>query len=130
MDSLRLRNCHSAHPLPSTLIAHLLQVASDEPASLPSLTFFALSQILCTTPYSNRSFPPSKAPVNAHSHHVSLTLSLSLFGGGFLFLFVSWPHGMARGSLVYCPGIELSSLALEVQNLNHWTIREVPPLLS
>ena len=58
-----------------------------------------------------------------------LYLSLCL-GGGFLFLFVSWPHGMARGSLVYCPGIELSSLALEVQNLNHWTIREVPPLLS
>ena len=131
MDSLRLRNCHSAHPLPSTLIPHLLQVASDEPASLPSLTFFALSQILCTTPYSNRSFPPSKAPINAHSHHVSLTLSLSLsLLGGVSFLFVSWPHGMACGSLVYCLGIELSSLALEVQNLNHWTIREVPCLLS
>ena len=37
---------------------------------------------------------------------------------------------MACGSLVYCPGIELSSPALEVQSLNPWTIREVPPLLS
>ena len=67
-------------------VLHLLRVISDEPASLPSRTFFAVSQRLCTTPYSDRSFSPSKAPLNAHSHHVSLALSLSyFFFSGFLF---------------------------------------------
>ena len=33
---------------------------------------------------------------------------------------------MACGILVSLPSIEPAPLGLEVQNLNHWTVREVP----
>ena len=96
------RKYQSAHPLHSTPVLHLLRVTSDEPASLPSRTFFAVSQRLCTTPYSDRSFSPSKAPLNAHSHHVSLPLSLSYFFFRVFFsvcLVATW-HGMWEPSLL------------------------------
>ena len=35
---------------------------------------------------------------------------------------------MAHGTLVLCPGIKPLLLALEAQNLNCWTTREVPKL--
>ena len=34
------------------------------------------------------------------------------------------------GSLVPQPGIKPSPFALEVQSLNHWTMREVPEKVS
>ena len=37
---------------------------------------------------------------------------------------------VARGSLVPQPGIETAPRALEAQNLNHWTAREVPAILD
>ena len=44
---------------------------------------------------------------------------------GFLFLAT-----VACGSLVPQPGIEPVLPALEAQNLNHWTAREVPAVLD
>ena len=41
-----------------------------------------------------------------------------------VFFFFATPHGM--WILVPQPGIESIPPALEVQNLNHWTIGEVP----
>ena len=37
-----------------------------------------------------------------------------------------WPCHAACGILVPRPGIKPTSSALEAQNLNHWTTREVP----
>ena len=43
---------------------------------------------------------------------------------GFCFVFF-WPHLVAHGTLVLCPGIKPLLLALEAQNLNCCTTREV-----
>ena len=54
-----------------------------------------------------------------------------LAGWFFVFLFFLcffWPHLVAHGTLVLCPGIKPLLLALEAQNLNCWTTREVPKL--
>ena len=45
------------------------------------------------------------------------------------FFFLSlWQHYIPCGLSVPQPGIELTSPALEVRSLNHWTSREVPRL--
>ena len=41
-------------------------------------------------------------------------------------LFISWPCLGAYGILVPSPGLEITSPALEVWSLNHWTTQEVP----
>ena len=41
------------------------------------------------------------------------------------YVIFSWPCHMAYGILVPQPGIEPSPLALESQNVKHWTFREV-----
>ena len=41
------------------------------------------------------------------------------------FFVIFWPPCMACGILVPQPGIKLAPAALELQNLNHWTAREV-----
>ena len=46
----------------------------------------------------------------------------------FVFVFF-WPPRAAHGMLVPRPGIELVPPAVEAQSPNHWTAREVPPLL-
>ena len=38
-----------------------------------------------------------------------------------------WGAGCGNPILVAQPGLELMSPAVEVQSLNHWTTREVPP---
>ena len=43
--------------------------------------------------------------------------------------FAFWPHHVAYGILIPWPGIEPVTPALEAQNLNHWTIKEVPLLV-
>ena len=43
----------------------------------------------------------------------------------FLLLYF-WPRSSPPVILVPRPGIEATTLALEVQSLNHWTTREVP----
>ena len=48
------------------------------------------------------------------------------FVGLFFFSVFFWPHCMACGVLVPPPGIKPAPPALEAQNLNHWTAREVP----
>ena len=48
---------------------------------------------------------------------------LSLF---YFFLDISW----ACGTLIPWPGIEPGSLAMKVQNPNHWTTQEFPPYYS
>ena len=45
------------------------------------------------------------------------------------FLFFFWPCHTACGILVPRPGIEPASSALKAWSPNHWTAREVPPLL-
>ena len=50
---------------------------------------------------------------------------LGLRAQGFLSVFLFWPCHEACGILVPRPGIEPLSPALEVQTVNHWTIREV-----
>ena len=129
-DRLRLRKYQSAHPLHST---PSYTCSESFQMSLPLCLHghFLLypkdyAQLLTLT-------DPSHLLRLPLTHIVTMfpLLSLSLiFFFQFSFLFVLWPHGMACGSLVYCPRIELSSSALEVQSLNPWTIREVPPLLS
>lgn len=47
-----------------------------------------------------------------------------------LFCFFFWPCYMACNILVPQPGIELVPPAVELQNTNHWTAREVPNLHS
>ena len=42
--------------------------------------------------------------------------------------FLGGAHLVAHESLVLCPGIKPILLALEAQNLNHWTTREVPKI--
>ena len=44
----------------------------------------------------------------------------------FLFIYLFWLRHSACGILVPRPGIEPAPPAVEAQNLNHWTIREVP----
>ena len=46
----------------------------------------------------------------------------------FFFSFFTFflPHVTACGILVYQPGIEPTTPALEAQSLNHWTNRDVP----
>ena len=45
---------------------------------------------------------------------------------GFLFIYF-WPHRRAWcGILVFWPGMEPATPALQVWSLNHWTAREVP----
>ena len=51
---------------------------------------------------------------------------LFLFSFFWFFWGVSWPRSVACGILVPRPGIESAPPALEAQNLNHWTPREVP----
>ena len=41
--------------------------------------------------------------------------------------FLFWLCQAACGILVFWPGIEPMTPALEAQSLNHWTAREVPP---
>ena len=55
-----------------------------------------------------------------------LVVSFFLFYFNFLF---SWPSHVAGGILVPRLGIELMSLALEAQSLNHWTTRQIPSLV-
>ena len=43
--------------------------------------------------------------------------------------FAFQPHHVACGILIPWPGIEPVTPALEAQNLNHWTIKEVPLLV-
>ena len=42
---------------------------------------------------------------------------------------VGGPHPVAFGILVSWPGMEPMPPALEMQSLNHWTAREVPPMI-
>ena len=42
------------------------------------------------------------------------------------FIYIFWLRCAACGNLVPGPGIEPMPRALEAQNLNHWTTREVP----
>ena len=46
-----------------------------------------------------------------------------------LYFIFFWPYHVAHGILVPWPGIQPTPPALRAQNLNHWTSREVPPLL-
>ena len=50
----------------------------------------------------------------------------STFTFKILCLFVFWPCCTARGISVSQSGIEPMPHAVEAQNLNHWTAREVP----
>ena len=45
----------------------------------------------------------------------------------FFFFLIFWPCRAASGILVPWPGIEPATPAVEVQSLNYWTSREVPP---
>ena len=45
-----------------------------------------------------------------------------------VFFFFFWLHSTADGTSVLQRGIELVPPALEAQNLNQWSIREVPCL--
>ena len=44
----------------------------------------------------------------------------------FKWFYFIWPYSAAWGILVPWPGIKPVSLALRVQNLNHWTARQAP----
>ena len=56
--------------------------------------------------------------------------SKHIFFWYFLQVFCVWPQHAACGLLVPHPGIEPTTLVLEAQSLNHWTTREVLPLLQ
>ena len=46
-----------------------------------------------------------------------------------IIILIFWPCHVAWGILVPRPGIEPVPSALEAQNLNHWTIKEIPSLV-
>lgn len=47
----------------------------------------------------------------------------------FLFVCLFAVCATACGILVSCPGIELMPPAVEVRNLNHWTVRDIPTVI-
>ena len=55
----------------------------------------------------------------------TLPLKVTTHSLPFSFFKFSWLHCMTYGILVPWPGIK-PALALETQNLNHWTVREAP----
>ena len=57
-----------------------------------------------------------------------MELDLGIFF--FFLIFTFWSCCAACGVLVPRPGIEPAPTALEAQNLNHWTAREVPWILG
>ena len=61
-------------------------------------------------------------------YHAPSVLSLQIFLFYFFFPFFSFSGQAACGILVPRSGIEPMPPALEAQNLNHWTTREVPCL--
>ena len=59
-------------------------------------------------------------------HWVTNTFTFSCSLATFYLFFFFWPCCVACIILIPWPGVEPMSPALESQNLNHWTIREVP----
>ena len=59
--------------------------------------------------------------------HQRTVLSMGLFHLWLYFfnLLSFWLHHVAHGIFVPRPGIEPVPLAVEIQSLNHWTVREV-----